>query len=385
MRPVTQPQERRSASPAQDRPGRPARPAEPGGKPAVEAPGAAGEDLPASGRSRDRETAPDPGEVRAPTAAPDPEGEAGRGHEGGDEETGRGNGRENGREEDEEDGQGNAEQHESRKAREAGDGDGAGRAATRQGAAGAGAGAAGRPAESSGLQVLGRALWPPRLTRSQLLAAALLFVLGLGLAIQVRATDEDGELRNARPEDLVRILSDLEEHTARLQDERAGLLAERSELESSSDQAEEARRQTERRTRELGVLAGTVAAEGEGIVLRMDDRLGVVEADMLLDAVQELRAAGAEAIQINQVRVVAETYFVDENGGVVVDGQRLRAPYELRAIGRPRDLEPALNIPGGVVQSLENLQVAVTVDRPEKVTVDALRAVDQPDYAQSSP
>ncbi|RKN44807.1 DUF881 domain-containing protein [Streptomyces hoynatensis] len=276
-------------------------------------------------------------------------------------------------------------------------GEGAGAAGTGEGAgpgrpaaSGAGAGeapGAARPAAApAGARALASALWPPRATRSQLLAASLLFVLGLGLAIQVRATGgEDSALRTARPEDLVRILSDLEDHTARLQDERAGLLAQRSELESSSDQAEEARRQTERRTRELGVLAGTVTAEGEGIVLHIGDRLGVVGADMLLDAVQELRAAGAEAIQVNDVRVVAETSFVDENGGVVADGHRLSAPYELRAIGRPRDLEPALNIPGGVVQSLENQQVSVSVDRPEKVTVDALRAADQPDYAQSSP
>ncbi|TDC25618.1 DUF881 domain-containing protein [Streptomyces sp. 8K308] len=239
--------------------------------------------------------------------------------------------------------------------------------------------------EPAGPRALLDALWPPRVTRSQLLAATLLFALGLALAIQVRAaSSEETALRNARPEDLVRILSDLEDRTARLEEERASLEDQRSDLETSSDQAEEARRQTRERERQLGVLAGTVAAEGPGVSLRISDPRGVVEADMLLDAVQELRAAGAEAIQINDVRIVADTSFVDHNGGVRIDGVPAGAPYLVSAIGRPQDLEPALNIPGGVVQSLENEGVGVTMDRPETVLVDALRSAEQPDYAQSS-
>ncbi|WP_052848909.1 DUF881 domain-containing protein [Streptomyces avicenniae] len=238
----------------------------------------------------------------------------------------------------------------------------------------------------SGAALLRAALWPPRATRSQLVVAALLFALGLGLAIQVRAAgSDDTALRGARPEDLVRILSDLDDRTARLDDEKRQLEAQRTELETSSDQAEEARRQNEERERRLGVLAGTVAAEGPGVTLRIGDPLGVVGADMLLDAVQELRAAGAEAIQINEVRIVAETAFTDRNGGVRLDDEPVSAPYVVRAIGRPQDLEPALNIPGGVVQSLENDSASVRVDRPERVTVDALRPTELPDYAQSSP
>ncbi|MGW3296363.1 DUF881 domain-containing protein [Streptomyces xiamenensis] len=241
------------------------------------------------------------------------------------------------------------------------------------------------PARPTGRDVLWAGLWPPRVTRSQLIVAALLFVLGLGLAIQVRAASaEDSALRGARPEDLVRILSDLEDRSGRLEDERNALEEQRTDLETSSDQAEEARRQTAERERQLGILAGTVAAEGPGIELRVTDPAGGVRADMLLDAVQELRAAGAEAIQINDVRVVAGTFFTDENGQVRIDGRAVNAPYVIDAIGRPQDLEPALNIPGGVVQSLEKEQAGVTVERPDTVLVDALRSADRPDYAQSS-
>ncbi|MFF8387284.1 DUF881 domain-containing protein [Streptomyces kanasensis] len=241
------------------------------------------------------------------------------------------------------------------------------------------------PEGMTGRQRLVAGLWPPRLTRAQLVVALLLFGLGLGLAIQVRSTSDDGALRGARQEDLVRILDELDDRSQRLEDEKTRLEAQRRELENSSDQAEEARRQTQERERQLGVLAGTVAAEGPGITFVVEDPMTAVEPDKLLDTIQELRAAGAEAIQVNDVRVVADTYFFGEAGAVQVDGRKIRAPYRFDVIGRPQDLEPALNIPGGIVQTLEKEQATATVTRSEKIVVDALRPAERPDYARSSP
>ncbi|WP_374773016.1 DUF881 domain-containing protein [Streptomyces sp. NBC_01310] len=237
--------------------------------------------------------------------------------------------------------------------------------------------------EETGRQRLAAGLWPPRVSRAQLIVALLLFVLGLGLAIQVRSNDS-GALRGARQEDLVRILDELDGRTQRLEDEKQRLEDQRRELESSSNQAEEARRQTVEKERQLGILAGTVAAQGPGITLKITDPTGQVQSDQLLDTLQELRAAGAEAIQINGVRIVAGSYFSDENGGVAIDGKKITQPYEFRVIGKPQDLEPALNIPGGVVQTLEKEQATVAVTRSAKIVVDALRAAKQPDYARSS-
>lgn len=237
----------------------------------------------------------------------------------------------------------------------------------------------------TGRQRLVKGLWPPRVTRPQLIVALLLFVLGLGLAIQVRSNNDSSALRGARQEDLVRILDELDDRTERLEEEKRRLEEQRTGLENSSDQAEEARKQTVERERQLGILAGTVAAQGPGITLTIEDRKGAIEADMLLDAIQELRAAGAEAIQINDVRVVANTYLSDAGGGGVrVDGRKVGEPYLFKVIGKPQDLEPALNIPGGVVQTLEKEQATVTVERSEKIVVDALRPAKQPDYARSS-
>ncbi len=238
--------------------------------------------------------------------------------------------------------------------------------------------------EVTGRQRLIAGLWPPRVTRAQLIVALLLFGLGLGLAIQVNSTNADGALRGARQEDLVRILDELDDRTQRLEDEKQRLTAQKSELESSSDQAEEARKQTLEKERQLGVLAGTVGAQGPGITLTVQDPHKTVEPDRLLDTIQELRAAGAEAVQINDVRVVANTYFSGDAGSIQIDGKNVAAPYTFKVIGKPQDLEPALNIPGGVVQTLEKEQATAVVQRLEKIVVNALRPAKRPDYARSS-
>ncbi|WP_243879075.1 DUF881 domain-containing protein [Streptomyces sp. KS 21] len=239
------------------------------------------------------------------------------------------------------------------------------------------------PAQT-GRQRLAEGLWPPRVSRAQLIVALLLFVLGLGLAIQVRSNSDSSALRGARQEDLVRILDELDGRTKRLEDEKQQLEDQRKELESSSNQAEEARRQTIEKERQLGILAGTVAAQGPGITLKITDPKGQVQSDQLLDTLQELRAAGAEAIQVNGVRIVAGSFFSDEGGGIGIDGKKITQPYEFKVIGKAQDLEPALNIPGGVVQTLEKEQATVAVTRSAKIVVDALRAAKQPDYARSS-
>ncbi|MEU3491871.1 DUF881 domain-containing protein [Kitasatospora cineracea] len=241
------------------------------------------------------------------------------------------------------------------------------------------AAAAGRePVElpSDGRTRLKAAMWPPRVSRGQLVVALLLFALGLALAIQVRSTNDHSELRGARQEDLVRILDELDGKQQRLQSEKTQLEQSLAQLENSSNQAKEAQEQTRKKAAELGVLAGTEKATGPGIVLTIDDPQGQVKADMLLDTLQELRAAGAEAIQINDVRVVAGTYFTDNSsgGGVQIDGKSVSQPFRFTVVGNPQDLTPALNIPGGVVRSLENHQARATIVQQQKVLVDALAA-----------
>ncbi|MCX6419365.1 MAG: DUF881 domain-containing protein, partial [Actinobacteria bacterium] len=139
-------------------------------------------------------------------------------------------------------------------------------------------------------------------SRDQLVIAVLCAILGFAVVQQVSIVNSDEVLATARSEDLVQILDSLDQRNQRLDAELATLKDTKARLESGQDAAATAAKERQIRDAELGILAGTLAAQGPGVVVTMT---GPVTSSLLLDAVQELRDAGAEAIQINQVRVVA--------------------------------------------------------------------------------
>ena len=220
--------------------------------------------------------------------------------------------------------------------------------------------------------------------RFQVLAAVLLFVLGVAVVTQARQTSEAG-LSTLRETELVRLLDGVSERRERLDEEAAELQEQRQSLLTSSDASAEAERAARERLDVYSILAGTVAAQGPGITLAIrDEGERSVDAAFMLDALQELRDAGAEAVQIGDVRVVASTSFVDtpDGTGISLDGTVVRSPYTVRAIGDPDVLEPALRIPGGVVPRLTRNEDGVTVTELDLVVVDALRVVTAPEYAR---
>jgi uncharacterized protein YlxW (UPF0749 family) len=110
-------------------------------------------------------------------------------------------------------------------------------------------------------------------------------------------------------------------------------------------------------------------------VVTIDDPDEAVSANQLLDAVQELRDAGAEAIAINDHRVGVQSAFTQDGERVVLDGVRLETPYRVVAIGAPDTLDAGLAIPGGIVDTLTAAKgVKVTVNRQADVSVPALES-----------
>ncbi|MGH8869593.1 MAG: DUF881 domain-containing protein [Actinomycetes bacterium] len=225
----------------------------------------------------------------------------------------------------------------------------------------------------------------PRATRAQAVAAVLLALLGFGAAVQVRLIDSDDSLAGARQTDLIGILDNLSEREDRLRTEVNDLRTTRDQLAGGTDRRRIALEEAEKRLQSLGILAGTLPAEGPGITLTISDPDRSVEAAVLLDAVQELRDAGAEAIQIGTARVTARTYFVDRGNRIEVDGTVVDPPYRLVAVGDPRTMATALGIPGGVLESVQEQGATATVAQRDQVTVSALRPVATPEYARPAP
>jgi uncharacterized protein YlxW (UPF0749 family) len=72
------------------------------------------------------------------------------------------------------------------------------------------------------------------------------------------------------------------------------------------------------------------------------------------------------------VRVIASTYFVDSGGNVTVDGVNLTAAFTIEVIGDPQTMQTALNIPGGVIDSLRQHGGTVSVQEADTIEVSTL-------------
>jgi uncharacterized protein YlxW (UPF0749 family) len=225
-----------------------------------------------------------------------------------------------------------------------------------------------------------------RRRRRDPLAAALIGVLtlllGFAFAVQVRTTGTGEDYSTLREEDLVRILDTLDAREDRLREQIADQRAALRQLNSDDSQSEAALQEARERAEALGILNGTVAAQGPGLVMTVRDPEGRVRVADLLDAIQELRGAGAETMQIDDVRVGVSTAVTGEPGQLRVDGVEVQSPYEIRVIGSPQDLETAMSIPGGVVDRIGRQGGSVDIEQSPAVLVDALRQLDRPQYAQ---
>ncbi len=227
-----------------------------------------------------------------------------------------------------------------------------------------------------------RSAMVPRANRRQLLAGVLCAVLGFGAVTQAQSRDEGSVLQTARQSDLIQILDAQSQLAERLEDELADLQEARDAFSSDGDQQLLAIDQALQRREVLGVLAGTLPARGPGVSVTIADPDNVVTATRILGTIQELRNAGAEAIQINDVRVVATTYFVDAEDGLVVDGTPVSAPYRIVAIGEASTLETAMGIPGGVVDTFGTDGLRAAVAAEIEVVIDSLRVAEAPEYAR---
>jgi uncharacterized protein YlxW (UPF0749 family) len=242
---------------------------------------------------------------------------------------------------------------------------------------------AGQPEEAAQTQELAEEQ-PARRTRDPLAAAligVLTLLLGFAFAVQVRNADDAQQLAGAREEDLVRILDELDAREERL---RAQLSEQRADLQDLTDtdsQSEAALEAARERAEAIGILNGTIAADGPGLEMVIRDPENAVRVADVLDAIQELRGAGAETMQIDDIRIGVSSAVTGQPGDLRIDGRPITAPYEFVVIGDPQGMETAMNIPGGVVQDMTRLGGSVVIRQSDAVVVDALRPLDTPQYA----
>jgi uncharacterized protein YlxW (UPF0749 family) len=221
----------------------------------------------------------------------------------------------------------------------------------------------------------------------QIAIALTVALLGFLLAIQLRAQQGLAQrLSIERESDLGQILGELTTRSDQLEEDIVALRVKLALSSGSRAQQDALVNEAQSELRSLQMLLGVVPVKGPGIVITIDDPRGTVGPDVILDTIEELRDAGAEAIQIGPVRVVAQTALSGTAGAVTAAGRSLELPYRIVAIGSSGTLAEAMRIPGGVVDELDAREGAsVRIEQRASVRIDAVSPAPVLRFARPRP
>ncbi len=150
---------------------------------------------------------------------------------------------------------------------------------------------------------------------------------------------------------------------------------------------------------DLEILSGLTELKGSGVIVTLDDTRAInqiaVEAGYydpnvfvihdsdILSVINELRAAGCEALSINGQRVISNTEIRCVGPVIQINGIRLTAPFKISAIGAPDKLATSLKLRGGVVDQIMSADIDVVIEKSDSITVPKFDKVIEFKYASS--
>ena len=139
-------------------------------------------------------------------------------------------------------------------------------------------------------------------------------------------------------------------------------------------------------------LLGLTEVSGQGLIIRLDENREVdsnqvlningylVHEEDLLYIVNELFNAGADAVSINDQRIVSTTSILCDGNIIRVNGEMIGVPITIKAIGYPERLDGALTRPGGYLEVMANDGVIVSVERSENINISKYNGVYAYEY-----
>jgi uncharacterized protein YlxW (UPF0749 family) len=209
--------------------------------------------------------------------------------------------------------------------------------------------------------------------------------LGLMIALQIRT---NSIIEQAVPADRVQELTfekkQVERDIAQLKEELFDLELKLDEAGKSHTAATEA---LESELFKNKLYGGLIPVEGQGVEVLLDNQEGSyysIKDDDLLKILNDLRGAGAEAIAINDQRILATSEVRLAGSHINVNLTRLTPPYRVVAIGPSDTLKSSLELRGGLKEYLNDLGVSVTVQTKDRVLVPAYTGPLRFDYAKTT-
>lgn len=146
------------------------------------------------------------------------------------------------------------------------------------------------------------------------------------------------------------------------------------EYKEKKESTEEASKLVEQELAQTNMYLGKTDVEGQGIKITIKDinseDVKPISAEDLLVIVDYLKLAGAEAISINEERIINMSDIVYVSNSIIyVNQQRILSPYIIQAIGDPTKLESTLLGNGGYVELLKNIGFDINIEKDNKITI----------------
>lgn len=154
------------------------------------------------------------------------------------------------------------------------------------------------------------------------------------------------------------------------------------EYQSQMDSEQNATELLKQELKDSQKFLGYTDVHGEGIVITLTDNDVInIERFDLISLVNELKLAGAEAISINDERIVSNTDIALINNRIIlVNGRRISAPYIIKAIGDKKYLESAITIKGGYVDLLKVDEKTINYTVEDDITINKYEGIMKLDY-----
>jgi len=198
-------------------------------------------------------------------------------------------------------------------------------------------------------------------------------LLGVMLAWQYRSINYNqsmNALQYKRVDELKDDLIKLQKQKTELQDRLKELEKENQIYETKTEGDSAAAQQIKDNLAKARMFAGLVDVKGKGIIITLDNNEYVPVEDIdILNVVNELRASGAQAIAVNDERIVAMSEIRAAGRYIMVNGNQLAPPYVVKAISDPANLERSLRLLGGVLEPLEDLQLKVDLKQVNEIII----------------
>ena len=219
--------------------------------------------------------------------------------------------------------------------------------------------------------------------RNQLTISAVAFILGLLVIVQLRTQQAAPGLAGLSAQELTQLVANLTTRNEQLRTEIATLEGEFSELAASRARGVDSVDQLRADLSRVRAWAGLEPVYGPGVTITIDGRIAGSAVEDLLN---ELRNAGADAIAVEETRLVPGVVVAGPPGELVVDGVPLPDPFEIRAIGSPETLTGSLTRIGGIIAVLAVAypEALVTVTPVERMDLPATDRTIVPSHGRPS-